>query len=87
MKAFGARFSFYAGFLFGAVMLYVLLQHAWFESSLSAGYSTGKPADHQRDQEEDARNWKKERSALFNLNHPHHRGTRLDVRSLVVHRV
>ncbi|KAG7257643.1 LOW QUALITY PROTEIN: hypothetical protein CRUP_005225, partial [Coryphaenoides rupestris] len=74
MKAFGARFSFYAGFLFGAVALYVLLQHAWIGSSLSAGYSVSKSVDHQREQEEDARNWKKERSALFNLNHPHHRG-------------
>ncbi|KAG7264415.1 hypothetical protein CRUP_014324, partial [Coryphaenoides rupestris] len=74
MKAFGARFSFYAGFLFGAVALYVLLQHAWIGSSLSAGYSVSKSVDHQLEQEEDARNWKKERSALFNLNHPHHRG-------------
>ncbi|CAL8339163.1 unnamed protein product [Merluccius merluccius] len=78
MKAFGgARFSFYLGFLFGAVTFYVVLQHVRFESGASVGSFRGsadRTADPRRDQEEDAKNWKKERSALFNLNHPHHKG-------------
>ena len=77
MKAFGARFSFYVGFLCGAVTLYVFLQHVWLRNSLSMGSSRGSelPDAHQLEQKEELRNWKKERSALFNLNHPHHRGT------------
>ncbi|KAJ3603132.1 hypothetical protein NHX12_030875 [Muraenolepis orangiensis] len=81
MKAFGARFSFYVGFLVGTITLYMLLQHVWFENSLSMGYYkvSGQPVDNQRDQEEEAKNWKKERSALFNLNHPHSKGEDGDI--------
>ncbi|CAL8382350.1 unnamed protein product [Boreogadus saida] len=73
MKAFGARFSFYVGFLCGTVTLYMFLQHFWFQNSLSMG-SYGGSDEHQLEQKEELKNWKKDRSALFNLNHPHHKG-------------
>ena len=78
MKAFGARFSFYVGFLCGTVTLYMFLQHFWFQNSLSMG-SYGGSDEHQLEQKEELKNWKKDRSALFNLNHPHHKGTVRDV--------
>ncbi|XP_071391372.1 glycoprotein-N-acetylgalactosamine 3-beta-galactosyltransferase 1-B isoform X1 [Centroberyx affinis] len=76
MKALGSRFSFYAGFLVGTFTLYVFLRQVWFEKSFSARHPSGldKPLNDQHELEEERKVWKKERSALFNLNHPHHTG-------------
>lgn len=75
MKALGSRFSFYAGFVVGTFTLYVFLRQVWFERNLSAQHASS--LDKLRDQqmvEEEEKIWKKERSALFNLKHPHHTG-------------
>lgn len=75
MKALGSRFSFYAGFVVGTFTLYVFLRQVWFERNLSAQRASS--LDKLRDQqmvEEEEKIWKKERSALFNLKHPHHTG-------------
>ncbi|KAM3877850.1 glycoprotein-N-acetylgalactosamine 3-beta-galactosyltransferase 1-B [Diretmus argenteus] len=75
MKALGSRYSFYAGFLVGTLTLYVFLRQMWFERSFSSRQSNGlDKLDYQRELEEERKVWKKERSALFNLNHPHHKG-------------
>lgn len=73
MKALGSRFSFYAGFVVGTFTLYVFLRQVWFEKSQQV---TGleKLTDYQQQLEEEEKIWKKERSALFNLKHPHHTG-------------
>lgn len=77
MKALASRFSFYAGFLVGTFTLYVFLRQVWFEKSFSAHHPNGldKPVDDLHEIEEERKVWKKERSALFNLKHPHHKGT------------
>ncbi|XP_007566176.1 glycoprotein-N-acetylgalactosamine 3-beta-galactosyltransferase 1-B [Poecilia formosa] len=73
MKALGSRFSFYAGFVVGTFTLYVFLRQVWFERSEQAeGYA--KLGVQQQQLDEDQGIWKKERSALFNLDHPHHTG-------------
>ncbi|KAM4740829.1 glycoprotein-N-acetylgalactosamine 3-beta-galactosyltransferase 1-B [Anableps anableps] len=74
MKALGSRFSFYAGFVVGTFTLYIFLRQVWFERTEQAeGY--GKLIIAQEQQlDEDVGIWKKERSALFNLDHPHHTG-------------
>ncbi|XP_013864569.1 glycoprotein-N-acetylgalactosamine 3-beta-galactosyltransferase 1-B [Austrofundulus limnaeus] len=69
MKALGSKFSFYAGFVVGTFMLYVFLRQIWFESA--AQQSLVKHHDPQQLEEEE---WKKDRSALFRLKHPHHIG-------------
>lgn len=76
MKALGSRFSFYAGFVVGTFTLYVFLRQVWFEKSLSAqpANSLEKLHEYQQQLEEEEKIWKKERSALFNLKHPHHTG-------------
>lgn len=76
MKALGSRFSFYAGFVVGTFTLYVFLRQVWFERSLSVQQATSldKLRDYQQQLEEEEKIWKKERSALFNLKHPHHTG-------------
>lgn len=76
MKALGSRFSFYAGFIVGTFTLYVFLRPLWFDRNLSAQRSGGfdKLHDYQLQLEEERKVWKKERSALFNLKHPHHKG-------------
>lgn len=61
MKFMNSRSAFTVGFLVGTCTLYVFLQQVWFERKASI-----------RQPEE--RNWLKNRSALFNLNHPHHTG-------------
>ncbi|XP_053724102.1 glycoprotein-N-acetylgalactosamine 3-beta-galactosyltransferase 1-B-like [Synchiropus splendidus] len=71
MKALGSRFSFYAGFAVGTFTLYVFLRQMWFERSMQAN---SFDRHHDSMLEEDDKNWKKERSALFNLQHPHHTG-------------
>ena len=83
MKALASKFSFYVGFLVGGITLYVFLRQVWFERSFSPHLSSGSGLDvsalGQHELEEDGKNWKKERSALFNLNHPHHKGTDYDI--------
>ncbi|XP_029358599.1 glycoprotein-N-acetylgalactosamine 3-beta-galactosyltransferase 1-B [Echeneis naucrates] len=72
MKAIGSKVSFYAGFAVGTFTLYVFLRQVWFEKTVSGQQlsSLNRLHDHQLEEEV----WKKERSALFNLKHPHHRG-------------
>lgn len=72
MKALGSRFSFYAGFVVGTFTLYVFLRQVWFERSVPAQQATSPDRPHEQAEEDQV--WKKERSALFNLNHPHHTG-------------
>ncbi|KAG7238263.1 hypothetical protein INR49_030974 [Caranx melampygus] len=86
MKALGSRLYFYAGFVVGTFTLYVFLRQLWFERTVWAQQPSGllsslhddqqQQQQQQRQQqlEEDRKVWKKERSALFNLKHPHHRG-------------
>ena len=76
MKALGSRFSFYAGFVVGTFTLYVFLRQVWFERALPAqqAISPDNVHDYQKQLEDDLKTWKKERSALFNLKHPHHTG-------------
>lgn len=70
MKVLGSRFSFYVGFVVGTVTLYVFLRQVRFEKSFFP-----QRAEKLRQQvEEDEKVWKKDRSALFNLKHPHHTG-------------
>ncbi|XP_069564357.1 glycoprotein-N-acetylgalactosamine 3-beta-galactosyltransferase 1-B [Brachyistius frenatus] len=72
MKALGTRFSFYAGFAVGTFTLYVFLRQMWFEKTASAQQAGGFINVHEL--EDERKIWKKERSALFNLKHPHHIG-------------
>lgn len=75
MKVLGSRFSFFVGFVVGTVMLYIFLRQVWFEKSfLSFGSSLQHLREYRQQLEEDEKVWKKERSALFNLKHPHHTG-------------
>ncbi|XP_067093511.1 glycoprotein-N-acetylgalactosamine 3-beta-galactosyltransferase 1-B [Osmerus mordax] len=76
MKALSSRCSFYLGFLVGTCTLYVFLRQVWFEKSFQTRQPDGleKIAGEQHALDEERKNWKKERSALFNLNHPHHKG-------------
>uniref|UniRef100_UPI0037E881D2 glycoprotein-N-acetylgalactosamine 3-beta-galactosyltransferase 1-B n=1 Tax=Semicossyphus pulcher TaxID=241346 RepID=UPI0037E881D2 len=76
MKALGSRFSFYAGFVVGTFTLYVILRQLWFERTVSVLQfsSLNKLHDYQLQLEEEKKIWKKEKSALFNLKHPHHIG-------------
>ncbi|CAI5687995.1 unnamed protein product [Oreochromis niloticus] len=77
MKTLGPRISFYAGFVVGTLTLYVFLRQLWFEKTVSmqqVGTFAGIQ-DYQQQLEEEKKMWKKERSALFNLKHPHHIGT------------
>ncbi|XP_026162705.1 glycoprotein-N-acetylgalactosamine 3-beta-galactosyltransferase 1-B [Mastacembelus armatus] len=74
MKALGSRLSFCVGFVVGILTLYVFLRQMWFERSWSVrqGSSLDKLHDSQKTQLEDEKEiWKKERSVLFNLKHPH----------------
>uniref|UniRef100_H3DAR8 N-acetylgalactosaminide beta-1,3-galactosyltransferase n=1 Tax=Tetraodon nigroviridis TaxID=99883 RepID=H3DAR8_TETNG len=71
MKVLGSRFSFYFGFVVGTVTLYIFLHQVWFEKSF---LSPDDRRESQQQLEEDEKVWKKERSALFNLQHPHHTG-------------
>ncbi|XP_076870770.1 glycoprotein-N-acetylgalactosamine 3-beta-galactosyltransferase 1-B [Brachyhypopomus gauderio] len=68
MKPLGSRSSFYMGFFVGTFTLYAFLHKVWFPGNLSPQKTT----EDIKLFEEEAKNWKKERSALFNLNHPHH---------------
>ncbi|XP_054640934.1 glycoprotein-N-acetylgalactosamine 3-beta-galactosyltransferase 1-B isoform X2 [Dunckerocampus dactyliophorus] len=70
MKATAPRVSFCAGFVVGSFMLYVYLRPLSLTHTFSSSF--GEHHDHQQQQLEDDEVWKKERSALFNLKHPHH---------------
>ncbi|XP_016120525.1 glycoprotein-N-acetylgalactosamine 3-beta-galactosyltransferase 1-B [Sinocyclocheilus grahami] len=72
MKALGVRSAFYVGFVVGTCTLYVLLRQVGFTRDLGSGEAHEKSLLEMV--EEENKNWKKERSALFNLNHPHHAG-------------
>ncbi|AWP02942.1 putative glycoprotein-N-acetylgalactosamine 3-beta-galactosyltransferase 1-B-like [Scophthalmus maximus] len=77
MKTLGSRFFFYAGFVFGTFTLYVFLRQVWFERSASSSSRVGavdSADDYQQLLKDELKIWKKERSALFNLEHPHHTG-------------
>lgn len=76
MKNLGSRCSFYLGFLVGTCTLYVFLQQVWFETSFQTRQPDGlEPiVGEHHEMVEERKNWKKERSALFNLNHPHLKG-------------
>ncbi|KAL6457993.1 hypothetical protein MHYP_G00332230 [Metynnis hypsauchen] len=74
MKALGARSSFYVGFVVGTCTLYVFLHQVWFARNFSPQQpeELEKMTEERKMLEEEEKNWKKEKSALFNLNHPHH---------------
>lgn len=72
MKARGSLFSFCAGFVVGTFTLYVFLRQVWFERAASLG--SNKIQEYQLRSDQDKKVWKKDRSALFNLEHPHRRG-------------
>ncbi|KAL7891401.1 hypothetical protein AOLI_G00008770 [Acnodon oligacanthus] len=74
MKALGARSSFYVGFVVGTCTLYVFLHQVWFAINLSPQQpeQLEKITEERKMLEEEEKNWKKDKSALFNLNHPHH---------------
>ncbi|XP_028303401.1 glycoprotein-N-acetylgalactosamine 3-beta-galactosyltransferase 1-B [Gouania willdenowi] len=76
MKALGSRFSFYAGFAVGTLTLYVFLRQMWIEKAVSDQQASSFHQLHGHPQlpDEEEKVWKKERSALFNLEHPHHIG-------------
>ncbi|XP_006807633.1 glycoprotein-N-acetylgalactosamine 3-beta-galactosyltransferase 1-B [Neolamprologus brichardi] len=76
MKTLGPRISFYAGFVVGTFTLYVFLRQLWFEKTLPMHQVTtlARIQDYQQQLEEEKKMWKKEGSALFNLEHPHHIG-------------
>uniref|UniRef100_A0A3Q3MWH3 Core 1 synthase, glycoprotein-N-acetylgalactosamine 3-beta-galactosyltransferase 1, like b n=1 Tax=Labrus bergylta TaxID=56723 RepID=A0A3Q3MWH3_9LABR len=75
MKTPKYRFSFYAGFMLGTLTLYVFLRQEWFQktSSLQAT-NLNKLQGYKEQLKEEIKIWKEERSALFNLEHPHHPG-------------
>ncbi|XP_059426814.1 glycoprotein-N-acetylgalactosamine 3-beta-galactosyltransferase 1-B [Carassius carassius] len=74
MKALGARFAFYVGFVVGTCTLYVLLRQVGFTRNVGSVDPEVHKESLMEMIEEENKNWKKERSALFNLNHPHHTG-------------
>lgn len=78
MKVLGSRFSFYVGFVVGTFSLYAFLRQVWFEKSFVA-QNGSKLRGNLQQLEEDEKVWKKERSALFNLKHPHHTGASREV--------
>lgn len=71
----GSRWCFLAGFVVGTVTLYVFLRQVWLDRNMSVlRASTLEKLQKQQAAEEEEKVWKKERSALFNLQHPHHSG-------------
>ncbi|KAK7877424.1 hypothetical protein WMY93_031869 [Mugilogobius chulae] len=75
MKALGSRFSFIAGFVVGTFTLYMFQREVWFEKVTTTDSSKyDKIHDYQLSLEQDRKVWKKERSVLFNLEHPHRKG-------------
>ncbi|XP_030632887.1 glycoprotein-N-acetylgalactosamine 3-beta-galactosyltransferase 1-B [Chanos chanos] len=76
MTGMGSRLAFYVGFLVGTVSLYMFLRQVWFAQNYGRHrHESGElTSEELRLLDEEEKNWKKERSALFNLNHPHHTG-------------
>lgn len=75
MKALGSRFSFYAGFVVGTFTLYVFLRQVGYERAAPVRSNHyDNIHDYQLRLEQDRKVWKKDRSALFNLEHPHLKG-------------
>ncbi|XP_034440945.1 glycoprotein-N-acetylgalactosamine 3-beta-galactosyltransferase 1-B [Hippoglossus hippoglossus] len=74
MPSVGSRFFFSSGFVVGTITLYVFLRQVWFETGLSAPQAINSVRDYQLELAEERKIWKKERSALFNLKHPHQKG-------------
>nr|XP_057910291.1 glycoprotein-N-acetylgalactosamine 3-beta-galactosyltransferase 1-B isoform X2 [Doryrhamphus excisus] len=74
MKATASRIPFCAGFVVGSFMLYVYLRPVILVNTFSSQRASSfeQHHDHQQQQLEEDKVWKKERSALFNLKHPHH---------------
>lgn len=70
MKGLCSRSSFYVGFLVGTCSLYMVLHQAWFLQSVYPRHDDPTL----RRLEDEHRNWRKAKLALFNLNHPHHIG-------------
>ncbi|XP_077430094.1 glycoprotein-N-acetylgalactosamine 3-beta-galactosyltransferase 1-B [Vanacampus margaritifer] len=79
MKSPAPRISFCVGFLVGFFTLYLFLRLVGFDKNFSVQPISkwveqyNHHLQQEEDEEEDSR-WKKERSALFNLKHPHHSG-------------
>ncbi|CAL1608935.1 unnamed protein product [Knipowitschia caucasica] len=73
MKPLGSRVAFYAGFVLGTFTLYVFLREVWYERHSVDSRKYDQNHDYQLQMEHD-KVWKKDRSALFNLQHPHHKG-------------
>ncbi|XP_061146736.1 glycoprotein-N-acetylgalactosamine 3-beta-galactosyltransferase 1-B [Syngnathus typhle] len=67
-----SRISFCVGFLVGFFMLYLFQGQVGFNKNFSVQPIGKLVLDHQHEQHEEDSRWKKERSALFNLKHPHH---------------
>ncbi|XP_077386022.1 glycoprotein-N-acetylgalactosamine 3-beta-galactosyltransferase 1-B [Festucalex cinctus] len=77
MKSPTSRISFCLGFLVGLFTLYLFLRLAGFDKNFSVRPISKwvEQYDHHLQQEDEEKDrWKKERSALFNLKHPHHSG-------------
>ncbi|XP_051933281.1 glycoprotein-N-acetylgalactosamine 3-beta-galactosyltransferase 1-B [Hippocampus zosterae] len=76
MKSPGCRISFCMGFMVGFFTLYLVLRQVGISQNFSVQpiHKLVEHNDHQRheEEEEEDKRWKKERSALFNLKHPHH---------------
>ncbi|XP_017336005.1 glycoprotein-N-acetylgalactosamine 3-beta-galactosyltransferase 1-B [Ictalurus punctatus] len=70
VKGLCSRSSFFVGFLVGTCSLYMILQQAWFLQNANLRHEDVEV----RRLVEEQKNWRKEKSALFNLNHPHHIG-------------
>ncbi|XP_061749562.1 glycoprotein-N-acetylgalactosamine 3-beta-galactosyltransferase 1-B-like [Nerophis ophidion] len=69
-----SRISFCAGFVFGGFMLYLFLRQIGFQKTFSGPLfsGSGRHLDHQQQELEEQKVWKKNGSALLNLKHPHH---------------
>lgn len=74
MKALCARSAFFVGFLVGTCSLYMLLSQVGLARNSRSREHEAQAKSLLEMIEEENKNWKKERSALFNLNHPHHTG-------------
>lgn len=66
----GSRWCFLAGFVVGTATLFVLL------GQKLPGLRGLSSEQLRLQRQEEEKVWKKERSALFNLEHPHHSGQR-----------
>ncbi|XP_061544314.1 glycoprotein-N-acetylgalactosamine 3-beta-galactosyltransferase 1-B [Phycodurus eques] len=72
MKFPSFKLSFCLGFLVGFFMFYLFLRQVGFDKTLSVQPVSRLVESHDQQHEEEEKRWKKERSALFNLKHPHH---------------